>query len=129
MLRRSTISYVMTASKHSTTTRCSQLAPASENTTKQQPEEYMDMTENRKEAATSGNTKEQFEEYVEMSDNNKGMCSPEQQLEEYVDVSNGKDQGSNKVQKGSSMYIDLETVQEYEVPVNLRKPSLDSTYL
>ena len=84
------------------------------------------MTEICKEASKSDSANEQLEEYVEMNDN-KGTHGAEQ-LEEYVDV-NGKDKDSNKLQKDSSMYLDLETVQDYEVPVNLKEPSLDSTYL
>ena len=52
-----------------------------------------------------------------------------QQLEEYMEMT-GKEQDSNKIQEDGSMYVDLETVQDYEVPVNRRKPSSsDLTYL
>ena len=117
----------MTATKHSTIAKHSQPAPTNMNDTQQQLEEYMDMSESHKEVAMSDAAMEQLEEYVEMNDN-KGMQNAEQELEEYVDV-NGKVQDSNKLQEGGSMYVDLETVQEYEVPVNLKKTSTDVTYL
>ena len=122
----------MTATKHATLAEQNQPpASASETDTKQQQEEYMDMTESSKEAAAlSGTTKEQLEEYMEMSDNNKGIRGAEQELGEYTEMNYGKAvQDSNKIQEDGSMYIDLETVQEYEVPVNVKKPSSDLTYL
>lgn len=86
--------------------------------TKQQLEEYMDMTESSK--ALSGNSKEQFEEYMKMNDNNKGMrTNVEQGLEEYMQMT----EDSKKIQKDGPMFVDLhlETVQGYEVPVNCKK--------
>ena len=124
--------YVMTATKHATLAKQNQpSASVGETDTKQQQEEYMDMTESSKEAAAlSGTTKEQLEEYMEMSDNNKGIRGAEQELGEYTEMNYGKAvQDSNKIQEDGSMYIDLETVQEYEVPVNVKKPSSDLTYL
>lgn len=119
----------MTATRHSFLAKHNQPPASTSGTdTKQQLEEYMDMTESSKEAAAlSGTTKEQLEEYMEMNNSNKGMHSAE--LEEYTEMT-GKIQDSNKVQEDGSMYVDLETVQEYEVPVNLKKPSSsDLTYL
>ena len=87
------------------------------------------MTESSK--SLSGSSKEQFEEYMEMSDNSKGVRRADQEpaIEEYMEMT-GKEQDSNKNQEGGSMYVDLETVQDYEVPVNCKKPSSsDLTYL
>ena len=120
-----------TATKHSTLAKQNQL-PASTGSgvdTKQQLEEYMDMTESSK--SLSGSTKEQLEEYMEMNDNNKGVRRADQEpaIEEYMEMT-GKEQDSNKIQEDGSMYVDLETVQDYEVPVNRKKPSSsDLTYL
>ena len=114
---------MMTATRHSISVKQNQPpASTSETDTKQQLEEYMDMTESSK-----GTTKEQLEEYMEMNDHNKGIHNTEQELEEYTEMNYGKVQGSNKIQGDGSVYIDLETVQEYEVPVNLKKPSSDLT--
>ncbi len=87
------------------------------------------MTESSRARALSGSTKEQPEEYMEMNDNNKGIRRADQELEEYMEMT-GKAQDSNKIQEDGSMYVDLETVQDYEVPVNHKKPSSsDLTYL
>ena len=140
--------YVMTASRRHSTLAKQNQPPASTGSgvdTKQQLEEYMDMTESSRARALSGSSKEQLEEYMEMNANNKGMqSSVEQGLEEYMEMNDnnkrvcradqepameeymemtGKEQDSNKVQEGGSMYIDLETVQDYEVPVNRKKPN------
>ena len=115
----------MTATRHSFLAKHNQPPASTSGTdTKQQLEEYMDMTESSKEAAAlSGTTKEQLEEYMEMNDNNKGMHnSAEQELEEYMEMT-GKNQDSSKIREDGSMYVDLKTVQEYEVPVNLKKSS------
>ena len=123
---------MMTATQHSSTSAKHNQPPSSTSgiDTKQQLEEYMDMTDSSKEAsALSGATKEQLEEYMEMNDNNKGMRSAERELEEYTEMT-GKIQDSNKSQGDGSMYVDLETVQEYEVPVHLKKSnSSDLTHL
>ena len=121
----------MTATKNSTLAKQNQ-PPASTGNgvdTKQQLEEYMDMTESSK--ALSGSSKEQLEEYMEMNDNNKREYRADQEpaIEEYMEMT-GNEQDSNKIQEDGSMYVDLETVQDYEVPVNRRKPSSsDLTYL
>ena len=121
---------MMTVTKNSTLAKQNQppASTGSEVDTKQQLEEYMDMTESSK--ALSGSTKEKLEEYMEMNDNNR-VCRADQEpaIEEYMEMT-GKEQDSNKVQEGGSMYVDLETVRDYEVPVNCRKPnSSDLTYL
>ncbi len=79
----------------------------SEPDTKQQLKEYMDMT-----GSSRALTKEQLEEY-----DNKGMCtSVEQEREECMNMT-GNAQDS---QEGGSMYVDMETVQDYDVPVNCK---------
>ena len=49
-----------------------------------------------------------------------------QQLEEYVDM---QLMGSESRREGGDMYVDLETAQNYEEPVNLKTPSSDLSYL
>lgn len=122
---------MMTATKHSTLAKQNQPPASTSSGINTKLEEYMDMTESSKEAAAlSGSTKEQLEEYMEMNDSNKGMYGAEKEVyvEEYTEMT-GNVQDSNKIQEDSSMYVDLETVQEYEVPVNLKTPPLDITYL
>jgi succinate dehydrogenase/fumarate reductase flavoprotein subunit len=121
--------YVTTATTHSTLAKHNQPSADSGTDTKEPLEEYMDMTESSRARALSGSTKEQPEEYMEMNGNNKGIRQADQELEEYMEMT-GEAQDSNKVQEDGSMYVDLETVQDYEVPVNRKKPSSsDLTYL
>ena len=71
-------------------------------------------------------SKEELEEYVEMNDH-KGTQGAEQQLDEYVDV-NGKDKDSNNFRKIVLCTLTWKLYRT-EVPVYLKKPSLDSTNL
>jgi hypothetical protein len=147
----------MTATRHASLAKHNQPPAASTGSgtdTKEQLEEYMDMTESSRARALSGGTKEQPEEYMEMNGNNKGKrtsVEQEVQLEEYMETSDnikgkrtsveqevqleeymemtGKAQDSNKIQEDGSMYIDLETAQDYEVPVNRKPSSSDLAYL
>ena len=86
---------------------------------KQQVDEYVDMNgKSCHQAATMP-----ADEYVDM--NGKSCCQQTAtvQADEYVDV-NGKSCHQNDPhQEDSSMYIDMETAQNYEVPVGKKKTS------
>ena len=64
-------------------------------------------------------SKQQVDEYVDMN----GKSCQQAATDEYVDMNGKNYHQSDPHQEDSSMYIDIETAQDYEVPVGKKKTS------